>query len=178
MLAQVVFEPSGIVAVLGAGVVVGAVVVVAGAGSVVVASPHPADSSAVGLVFHSKDSSVGIEIGWVSLILTPLVVAGVDLPRAPPRPPRSTALPRPRPLSVPRPPRADRAPPAGVESGVELVSTSFFALGRVRSFFGFETSPHCGMVPTTSQPRSPFESSQSSTLPLPCIPVAWDTGQW
>ena len=43
-----------------------------------------------------------------------------------------------------RPPREGR----GVtESPVVVVNVSFLGLARVRSFFCFETSPHCEMVP-------------------------------
>jgi len=149
MLAQVVFVPPGTVAagfdVAGAAVLAAAV---AGAGSVVAAGSPQAEGSSAALVFHSETSSVGTERGWASGARVPLVVAGVDLPRAPPRPPRSVALPRPRPLSAPRPPRAFRGPPAGNESPVVVVKVSGLAgLGRARSFFGLETSPHCEMVP-------------------------------
>ncbi len=142
MLAQVVFEPWGAAAGLGAtaSLLEAVAVVVAGVASVAIGSPQAADSSA-GLVFHSEDSSVGIERGWVSLFRAPLIVAGIDLPRtAPPRP-------RPRPVSAPRPPRAFRGAPAGMESPVVVVNVSVLPLGRVRSFLGLETSPHCEMIP-------------------------------
>jgi hypothetical protein len=151
MLAQVVFVPWGIVAGCeAAGAALGAAVDAAGAVSVAVGSPQAAGSS-VGFVFHSDASSVGIERGSVSLGRAPLVVPRVDLPRAPPRPPRSVARPRPRPVSAPRPPRAFRGAPAGMESPVVVVKVSALALGRARSFLGLETSPHCEMVPVADE---------------------------
>jgi len=90
-----------------------------------------------------------MDSGWLSLGRVPLVATWVDLPRAPPRPPpRSVALPRPRPPSEAiRPPRACLAAPAGADSPVVVVKVSFFAFGRARSFFCFETSPHCEIAP-------------------------------
>jgi hypothetical protein len=147
MLAQVVFVgPGAVVGFEAAVVVLGAAAVGAGVASVAAGSLHAVVSSA-GCVFHSAASSVGTERGSVSLTRVPLVVPWVDLPRAPPRPPRSVALPRPRPVSALRPPRAFRGKPAGTDSPVVVVKVSALPLGRVRSFLGLETSPHCEMVP-------------------------------
>lgn len=89
---------------------------------------------------------MGTERGWFSL-RRPLVVAVEDLPRAALRAPRSVARPRPRAPSV-RPPLVGLAfVTAGESAPVVVVKVLSLALDLDFLSFGFDTSPHCEMVP-------------------------------
>jgi hypothetical protein len=132
-------------------------VVFAGAGVVVVVSlvvslvpqpgvPHSfADMSSVvtaAALPQPGASSVGTD-SWLSLARWPFVAAWIEEPR--PRPPRARSLPRaPR---LPRPPSA--RPP---RAGLLLPGASFRPEGApagfvLAVFLGFDTSPHCEMLP-------------------------------
>ena len=141
MLAHVFWVPSGMT--LG----FCAVVVAAGAAAAAAAASVPVVSHAVSseVFVVSQASSVGTESCCASLGLCPFVVAAEDLPRAA-RPPRSVALPRPRPPSE-RPPRVCLVFAVDEASVPVVVVNVSFALDFERSFFCLETSPHCEMVP-------------------------------
>lgn len=105
---------------------------------------------------QAVDSGVGIEVSAVSL-LRPFVCA-TEAPRALPPLPRS--VPRPRP---PLPPSKPARPPREVlvwlvASPKEVTVASLAALERERSFFAFETSPHCEIVPVVTSQQSFFFS--------------------
>ena len=125
-------------------------VVGAGAAAAAAAASVPVVSQAVSLegFVVSQASSVGTESCCASLDLCPFVVAAEDLPRVA-RPPRSVALPRPRPPSA-RPPRVCLVFAAEASVPVVVVKVSF-GLDLERSFFCLETSPHCEMVPDANE---------------------------
>jgi hypothetical protein len=151
MLAQLFFTPSGMML----DATFAATAAVEGAASAVV-EPHPGELSSVGfaavsqagvsvliVVSHPLDSAVGIDDSTFSLWREPFVCAA-DAPRALPLLLRS--LPRPRPplpASNPaRPPRESREVWVG-----ESLRGASLTLDLDRSFFVFETSPHCVMEP-------------------------------
>lgn len=94
-------------------------------------------------VFQTTDWSVGTERGAVGFVCVPFVCT-VAAPR--PLPPRARSLlPRPRP---PRPLSAPlRAARGALPESVWMFAAVSLTLDFDRSFLGFDTSPHCVIVP-------------------------------
>ena len=94
-------------------------------------------------VSHALDSVVGTDGSTFSLLREPFVCAA-DAPRALPPLPRSTPRPRPPlpPSNPARPPRETRE--VWFEESPRAASLT---LDLERSFFVFETSPHCVIEP-------------------------------
>ena len=154
MLAQLFLTPSGMML----DVTFAAADVVEEVASAVV-EPQPPEFSSAGLaavsqagasavaavvvVSHAPDSVVGTDVSTFSLVREPFVCAA-DAPRALPPLPRST--PRPRP---PLPPSNPARPPRDTRGAwlVESPRVASLTLDLDRSFFVFETSPHCVIEP-------------------------------
>ena len=147
MLAQLFLTPSGIMLEVALGAALAVELAAARQlSSETLALSQLAVSSCL-TVSHADDSSVGIEFSECSLRV-PFVWA-TDAPR--PRPPRPRSVPRPRtplPLSNPvRPPRDTLALLPLLVTSPRVVVMVSLTLDRARSFFAFETSPHCEIVP-------------------------------
>jgi len=97
---------------------------------------------------QAVDSGVGIEVSAVSL-LRPFVCA-TDAPRVLPPLPRSVPRPRP-PLPLSKPARPPREVLVWLVASPNEVTVASLALERDRSFFAFETSPHCEIVPARDE---------------------------
>jgi hypothetical protein len=96
---------------------------------------------------QAVDSGVGVEISAFSL--RPFVCA-TDAPRALPPLPRSVPRPRP-PLPLSKPARPPREVLVWLLASPNEVTVASLALDRERSFFAFETSPHCEIVPVVTK---------------------------
>ena len=178
MLAQLFFTPSGMM--LDVTAAVAAAVEEAASAA---AEPQPAGDSSAGLeafpavsqdesveaptVSHTLDSVVGTDVSTFSLVREPFVCA-VDVPRALPPLPRSAARPRP-PLPLSNPPRPPRETREVWFAG--SVSVASLALDRDRSFFVFETSPHCEIVPgvAVSMESMKHWKARTGAMYLPCL---------
>lgn len=94
-------------------------------------------------VSQAEDSVVGTDNSVVSVVRAPFVGATA----APPRP---LTLPRPRSFPRPRPPRPVSRPPLAPRAGLvfdSIEAEASFDFDFDLSFFVFDTSPHCVIVP-------------------------------
>ena len=94
-------------------------------------------------VSHALVSVVGTETGSFSL-RDPFVCA-IEAPR--PLPPLPRSVPRPRPLPVSKPARPPRETLDRLVASPKDVTVASLTFDRDRSFFVFDTSPHCEIVP-------------------------------
>jgi hypothetical protein len=152
MLAQLFLTPTGIM--LEAAWAVDLAVEVADSPQPTSATLEVSQLSSAGLgashdspVAGISPSGAGVETSAFSL--RPFVCA-TDAPRA--FPPRPRSVPRPRPpLPLSKPARPPREVLVWLVASPNEVTVASLALERDRSFFAFETSPHCEIVPARDE---------------------------
>jgi hypothetical protein len=166
MLAQLFFTPSGMIldaawTAVAAGDATAPVVEAPQLSSAGLAASQAGASSVVtGAVSHAFESTVGIETSAFSL-REPFVCAA-DAPR-PLLPPLPRSVPRPRPpLPLSKPARPPRETLDWFVESPKDVTVVSFTLDLDRSFFAFETSPHCVIVPAGKSIQ--YSVAEASTI--------------